>query len=68
MRAKDVEEYYGIKVHTIYTWFKREKESGNPAPIKISSPGSKDNKRSVVFVEHQSVIDYFKSGLNRPQS
>ena len=27
------------------TWFKREKESGNPAPIKISSPGSKNNKR-----------------------
>jgi|TARA_R110000765_G_scaffold112531_2_gene204748 hypothetical protein len=64
LRPKEVEKYYGIKSNTIYNWFKLEQTTGEKAPVKISNPGSRTDKRGQVFVNHQSIIDYFNSGLN----
>ena len=68
IRAVEVQKYYGIKADTIYKWYRKEKDLGHISPILISNPSAQKGKKGQVFVDHQSVIDYLNSGINKPQS
>ena len=60
LRPRQVQDYYGIKASTIYAWYKKSVLEQKPAPLLISNPGKEAGQ---VFVSHDSVIRYFKSGL-----
>jgi|TARA_R110000824_G_C14952178_1_gene651048 hypothetical protein len=60
LRPRQVQDYYGIKTSTIYQWYKKSVLEQKPAPILISNPGKTAGQ---VFIDHQSIIDYFNSGL-----